>query len=164
MSEMIIGGCNTPVRTVELSECERDTVVISPERYDPTVDQTFHKLVNRDTEEQLLYGTDEMKQEALRDCAISAVRQLGLPACIGHFANLQDTVTATTIKKMLGDEISHDRQDLNTYRHRLQKLTQVVAIQLNPEDRQELVSELKISQQESTERSKEIGNVVLSLM
>lgn len=164
MSEMIIGGCNTPIRSVELSECERDTVIVSPERYDPTVDKTFHKLVNRDTEEQLLYGTDEMKDEALQECAISAVRELGLPACIGRFANLRDAITAKTIKNMLGNNVPHDRQDLNTYRHRLQKVTQAVSIQLSPDDRQELVSELKISQQESTERSKEIGSVVLSLM
>ncbi len=127
--------------------------------------QLMGLLEDRYAIEAIEYGDPESRQGGLQSLAIKAMRELGLPACLGKFIDLEnDRIVRRAIKSeltrrdALGQLDSYAHQDLNAWDTSLQKIEPLVRMQLTPEDAAQLDHEMSVWSEEMEHKAARVAS------
>lgn len=132
--------------------------------------QLMSLLVDPRAAEAVEYGDPLSKKEALQTMAVKAMRELGLPACLGNYIDLQnDKVIRSAIKSelsrrdVLDQSASYATQDLNGWDTSMDRIETLVRTRLTPDETDKLNYELEMWAKEMTHKSQRISNGLAKL-
>lgn len=127
-------------------------------------DQQLMGLLAEPTREAIEYGDPDSRQNGIQKLAEATVRQLGLPACLGKFIDLDnDQIARRAIKMELtrqearGKQTSYANQDMNAWAASLGRVEPLVRSRLSSEQNEQLNNELGIWAEEMKEKAMRIS-------
>lgn len=127
-------------------------------------DSQLMDLLGERTREAIEYGDPDSRKNGLQALAKTAVRELGLPACLGTYINLDDKITRRALKAELtrqearGQQAGYANQDMNTWEASLGRIEPLVRLQLSPEQNEQLNNELGIWAEEMKQKALRISD------